>query len=669
MEDVNVLSSKRQQENDALSLPSLGEFRTTLEALLQSPFPPRSLFIQASSNVHLLEELIVASLPAPHAIKTSLPNPSVQDLLPQAVIVDCAQIASTKALYGRILNGLSGWSEGQWDDALGGVLNWDGRQEGYSIHQNPHTNSWKLDWDYKNALDIAPSTSSMKGGIIDRKDESFSAFLEGLKMIYTLGSGGEEQDNTDASTRKRRTKPRFVVLLNAERIPALESLPVGQNEGTLLASFMRLGELTGKPIVPVLTSQSEWLLLRPARGATEPAATLHLPSLKRQDVVHYLKTICSRELQASSNLTAEQQISLLTSLADVIHQTFEPYIGDELADYLWLMEKLWPDWRRPVEIGAVEAGDVNRLVAMSKAVLSKEIEGLGELRPLVEDETLDLTSQGAVNGTSTEEQPNNSAPQFDGSQQNGTPRKHSSVAAFYADAPSNASPLAGFSPHAVTPAKRSRNDSNNPTLHPSSISSSNLSNSLSILSRYILIAAFLASSNPSKKDMLMLATAEDELALSKRRKKGGALRKTPNRKSGNANGEDDSMPGGPIRKKDTLVPQRMLGPKPFPIERLIAITETILPVDMRNLAKGPDILQEIANLTSLRLLLKTSATASLSTYPTFTSANAATASISPFDRLDGIKLKCSTGLELDYIEMLGKSVGFKVGERLWELFG
>ena len=79
--------------------------------------------------------------------------------------------------------------------------------------------------------------------------------------------------------------------------------------------------------------------------------------------------------------------------------------------------------------------------------------------------------------------------------------------------------------------------------------------------------------------------------------------------------------------------------------------------------------EQIANLTSLRLLLKTSATASLSTYPTFTSTNAATASISPFDRLDGIKLKCSTGLELDYIEMLGKSVGFKVGERLWELFG
>lgn len=242
MEDVTTSSSHK----DALSLPTLGEFTATLEALLQSPYPPRSLFVQASSNIPLLEEVITASLPpsstaATYSVAKDVDNslqPSVQDLLPQAVVVDCAQIASTKALFGRILNGLSGWGRGEWDDALGGVLNWDGRQEGYYVHQDPQTKIWTVKWDYKAAVDISPSTSSMKGGIIDRKDESFSAFLEGLKMAYTLG-GGDAVD-TDAS---RKEKPRFVVLLNAEKIPALESLPVGQSEGTLLASFMRLGEL------------------------------------------------------------------------------------------------------------------------------------------------------------------------------------------------------------------------------------------------------------------------------------------------------------------------------------------------------------------------------------------------------------------------------------------
>jgi hypothetical protein len=40
--------------------------------------------------------------------------------------------------------------------------------------------------------------------------------------------------------------------------------------------------------------------------------------------------------------------------------------------------------------------------------------------------------------------------------------------------------------------------------------------------------------------------------------------------------------------------------------------------------------------------------------------------VSAFDKLDGIKLKCSTSLELELIESIGKSVDFKVSERLWE---
>lgn len=131
--------------------------------------------------------------------------------------------------------------------------------------------------------------------------------------------------------------------------------------------------------MPILTSRSEWLLLRPNRGATEPGATLHLPALKRQgkpsddicitapppsiikkanplmssekDITHYLHHTCSNNLPTSSNLTTEQQLLLINSLIDLIHQTFEPYIGDELNDYLYLFERLWPDWKRPIEIG------------------------------------------------------------------------------------------------------------------------------------------------------------------------------------------------------------------------------------------------------------------------------------------------------------------------------
>lgn len=243
MEDHN------DARNSAMSMPSLLDLQNTLEALVQTPYPPRSIFIQASSNVRLLGDILHSALPGNgHAsdanTRTSSTQPSIQEILPQAVIVDCAEVASTKALYGRILNGLSGWGRGEWNNALGGVLNWDGRLEGYTIQQDIQSLEWQLKWDY-NALEHPNSkiTSTSKPGITDRKDESFSAFIDGLKTVFALGGEVQQNELDEAIQPTTLPKPRFVVLLNAERIPELESLPIGQNEGTLLASIMRLAEL------------------------------------------------------------------------------------------------------------------------------------------------------------------------------------------------------------------------------------------------------------------------------------------------------------------------------------------------------------------------------------------------------------------------------------------
>jgi len=233
----------------------------------------------------------------------------------------------------------------------------------------------------------------------------------------------------------------------------------------------------------------------------------------------------------------------------------------------------------------VQAGDINRLVALFKNVLTKEIEGLGELRPLKLEEGSDV-------GDATEQIQQASS---SSSTIQPTPKKNlSSTNSLYANSPNNAtSPQTNFSPYAkITPSKRNHTESSTITINNTN---NNINNSLSLLSKYILIASFLASSNPSKKDVLMLATLEDDLALSKRRKKGGAMRKSRTNNNGvNGTGGKNDELTGPVRKKDTLVPQRMLGPKPFPLERLIAITETILPVELRCLAKSQDILQEVS---------------------------------------------------------------------------
>ena len=69
-------------------------------------------------------------------------------------------------------------------------------------------------------------------------------------------------------------------------------------------------------------------------------------------------------------------------------------------------------------------------------------------------------------------------------------------------------------------------------------------------------------------------------------------------------------------------------------------------------------------MTNLRLLTKTSSAAS--TAQLGSSAAGGSTAVSAFDKLDGVKLKCSNALELELVEALGKSVNFKVSERLWE---
>jgi hypothetical protein len=57
----------------------------------------------------------------------------------------------------------------------------------------------------------------------------------------------------------------------------------------------------------------------------------------------------------------------------------------------------------------------------------------------------------------------------------------------------------------------------------------------------------------------------------------------------------------------------------------------------------------VATLLQLRLLARTTAAA---------------ASAGMFDRFEGVKLRCN--IEWETAEALGKSVGFKVAERMWE---
>ncbi|KAL2041811.1 hypothetical protein N7G274_005595 [Stereocaulon virgatum] len=102
---------------------------------------------------------------------------------------------------------------------------------------------------------------------------------------------------------------------------------------------------------------------------------------------------------------------------------------------------------------------------------------------------------------------------------------------------------------------------------------------------HLLIAAYLASHNPPKHDITLFS----KTSISKRRKRGGGTALTPQRPS-----------------KYRKISRKLLGPQPFPLERLFAIFHAILP--HRYSSGGADIMCHLATLVGLRLVVKSGGT-------------------------------------------------------------
>ena len=103
---------------------------------------------------------------------------------------------------------------------------------------------------------------------------------------------------------------------------------------------------------------------------------------------------------------------------------------------------------------------------------------------------------------------------------------------------------------------------------------------------YLLIAAYLASYNPSRQDQVFFMKAHEK----KRRKKGGGTAK-----------------GRP--SKHRKIQRKLLGPQPFLHERLLAIFHAIIPHEVPG--GTADLMTQIATLSSLRLIVKASARADI----------------------------------------------------------
>ncbi|XP_029681569.1 origin recognition complex subunit 5 isoform X2 [Takifugu rubripes] len=128
-------------------------------------------------------------------------------------------------------------------------------------------------------------------------------------------------------------------------------------------------------------------------------------------------------------------------------------------------------------------------------------------------------------------------------------------------------------------------------------------------SKFLLIAAYLASYNPARTDKRFFV------------KHHGKIRKTN------------------FLKKNEKTSNHLLGPKPFPLDRLLAIFYSV--VDSR-VAPSASIFSQISSLVTLQLLTK----------------------VSHDDQLDAPKYKCS--VSMDFICAISRTVNFDIIKYLYD---
>ncbi|KAF9283410.1 Origin recognition complex subunit 5 [Mortierella alpina] len=139
--------------------------------------------------------------------------------------------------------------------------------------------------------------------------------------------------------------------------------------------------------------------------------------------------------------------------------------------------------------------------------------------------------------------------------------------------------------------------------------------------KFILIASFLASYNPPRLDMRYFAKVSNQ---------GGKMTKRAKQSAAKKHGHEQM--GSKLR-------QQLLGPKTFPIERMLAIFYSILDEDVE---ENVNVHTQIASLVSLRLLQR----------------------VTPMDKLDSIKCKCN--VSYDTIKTLAKSTKFEIDKYLYD---
>ncbi|KAH7909749.1 OPT oligopeptide transporter protein-domain-containing protein [Hygrophoropsis aurantiaca] len=441
---------------------------------------------------------------------------------------------------------------------------------------------WKTSWE--NGCQNWPGDSS------ERYNDSIDSFLHGLQLLRSQavdkvnakgkGKGKEKARGTD----RAGEEPCMVILVEkAERLR--DNLP------ELMVPLTRLAELSQVRISVILLSSVRWEDIKPPLGASPDPYYIDMDPLTKEDTIQRLvasySSVCQVQetLNGTNNAYHPALLPLYEHYAAVVYSVCGLYTHDP-NELQYIAAARWPGFVKPVleehERTVAEAqsqnpsGDDSLFDAGVELVPPTEVARMRLTRYFTPSLTaaLEALLPRLTNATdwAIENDPDLDA------MENGTRRGERAK-------------------RAVEPVTTSISVTHLPRM-----------------SKFILVAAFLASTNPAKSDMRMFGRGADE--AKKRRRKGGSPKKSKGQSA--------------VAK----VPQRLLGPAAFPLDRLLAILGSLLEEnDVETRPYAPEyqlsgeysemevgrvhVYAAISELTAMRSLHRTSAPDRLDGPPMF----------------------------------------------------
>ncbi|OSX57417.1 hypothetical protein POSPLADRAFT_1061624 [Postia placenta MAD-698-R-SB12] len=464
-----------------------------------------------------------------------------------------------------------------------------------------------------------------------RWNESLDTFVHGLRDVYAQvqasvhGSSSQDRGQVKGKAKARVMQPEgdeayrlVLVIERAERLR--ETMP------DLVVPLTRLAELAQLDIVTIFISDVRWEDIRPSLGASPEPFYMDAPLISKQATLEMLESLYPTQNYVPGNIHQDTYDPALRPLyshfLETLYSICSPFTHDpyELA---YIAAARWPGFVKPLLMlqgrtsPRAHCNADGRKNSRQAGDLSDGEEELSEIVPPTEDTRIRLTRIFT--------------PTFTAALEALYPRLTNAEHWARANMPDEAmlaALAAGLRPGIGG--------------HVDGALGSGV-DALPRLAKFVLVAAFLASTNPPKTDMRMFGRGRDERAKRRRRRGGGPRRP----KAGST--------GAGVK-----IPQHLLGPTAFPLDRLLAILGVLLEendAEARPLApqftlpgeytdmeiSRLAVYGQIMELASMRLLLRASPD-KLESTPTY---------------------KC--GISYETALALAKDVGIMLNDLLWEV--